>query len=50
MCVYLQVCSGWKCDMWEVLRPLRDVRLRFGGPGYDESLAWELRQLYFELD
>lgn len=44
-----QVCSGWDCDMWAVLRPLRDVRPANGGPGVDEDLVLELRQLYFDL-
>jgi hypothetical protein len=35
--------------MWDVLKPVRDVRLRYGGPGFDEELLWELRQLYFDL-
>ncbi len=44
-----QVCLGWNCDMWDVLKPVRDVRLRYGGPGFNEELLWELRQLYFDL-
>ncbi|DBA73904.1 TPA: hypothetical protein ACH3X2_009555 [Trebouxia sp. C0005] len=44
-----KVCSGWNCDMWDVLKPVRDVRLRYGGPGFNEELLWELRQLYFDL-
>ncbi|KAL0018574.1 hypothetical protein WJX79_006522, partial [Trebouxia sp. C0005] len=44
-----KVCSGWNCDTWVVLKPVRDVRPRCGGPGFDEELLWELRQLYFDL-
>ncbi|KAL0053886.1 hypothetical protein WJX82_000636 [Trebouxia sp. C0006] len=44
-----KACSGWNCDMWDVLKPVRDVRPRYGGPGLDEELLWELRQLYFDL-
>ncbi len=35
--------------MWDVLKPVRDVRPRYGGPGLDEELLWELRQLCFDL-
>ena len=35
--------------MWDVLAPLRAVRPVFGGPGFDEDLIMDLRQLYFDL-
>lgn len=43
------VCSGWRCDPWEFLEPLRNVRPSNGGPGYDEELVMQLRTLNFEL-
>jgi hypothetical protein len=44
-----KVCSGWRCDPWEFLEPLRNVRPSNGGPGYDEELVMELRTLNFDL-
>lgn len=44
-----KVCSGWNCDMWDVLKSVRDVRPRYGGPGFNKELLWELRQLYIDL-
>lgn len=43
------VCSGWRCDPWELLEPLRAVRPCNGGPGYDQDLVMNLRTLNFEL-
>lgn len=43
------VCSGWRCDPWEFLEPLRNVRPSNGGPGYEEELVMQLRTLNFEL-
>lgn len=44
-----KACSGWKCEMWDELKPLREVRPAFGGPGLDQQLVLDLRQLYFDL-
>lgn len=44
-----EVCSSWRCDMWDLLEPLRAVRPINGGPGFDEELVLELRTLNFEL-
>ena len=44
-----EVCGGWRCDFYDVLAPLRAVRPVNGGPGYDEELVFELRELQFEL-
>lgn len=44
-----EVCGGWRCDMWEVLQPLRSVRPVNGGKGYDQELVVQLRMLNFEL-
>lgn len=44
-----EVCSGWRCDPWEILEPVRRVRPCNGGPGYDMELALQLRMLNFEL-
>jgi hypothetical protein len=44
-----EVCQGWRCDMWEVLAPLRDIRPVNGGRGYDEELVMQLRQLHYEI-
>ena len=35
--------------MWDVLKSVRDVRPRYGGPGFNKELLWELRQLYIDL-
>lgn len=43
------VCSGWRCDPWEFLEPVRNVRAANGGPGYDLELIENLRTLNFEL-
>lgn len=45
-----EVCSGWRCDLWDVLAPLRAVRPVNGGPGYDEDLVLALRSLNFEIN
>lgn len=44
-----EVCQGWRCDMWDVLEPLRAVRPVNGGPGYDHELVLQLRTLNFEI-
>lgn len=44
-----EVCQGWRCDMWEILAPLRAVRPVNGGPGYDPELVLELRTLNYEI-
>jgi len=44
-----EVCQGWRCDMWEVLAPLRDIRPVNGGRGYDEELVMQIRQLNYEI-
>lgn len=41
--------QGWRCDMWDVLAPVRAVRPVNGGPGYDRELVLDLRTLNFEL-
>jgi hypothetical protein len=45
-----EVCSGWGCDFYDVLAPLRAVRPVNCGPGYDEELVLALRTLQFEID
>ncbi len=45
----VQVCSGWHCDMEEVLAPVRNARPSNGGSGCDVDLILELRTLHFEL-
>ena len=35
------VCSGWQCDMQEVLQPVRAVRPSNGGRGADEDVLWD---------
>ena len=44
-----QVCGGWRCDMWEVLAPLRAARPVNGGTGLDVDLTVSLRVLNFDL-
>ena len=44
-----EVCQGWRCDMWEVLRPMREVRPSQGGLGFDLELAVHLRTLNFDI-
>ncbi|GAB4822441.1 hypothetical protein N2152v2_009487 [Parachlorella kessleri] len=44
-----EVCQGWRCDMYEVLEPLRAARPVNGGSGIDEELVLYLRTLQFEL-
>ncbi|EFN59718.1 expressed protein [Chlorella variabilis] len=44
-----EVCQGWRCDMWEVLAPVRAVRPLNGGPGFDRDLVLDLRTLNFEI-
>lgn len=41
--------QGWRCDMWEVLAPVRAVRPLNGGPGFDRDLVLDLRTLNFEI-
>ena len=43
------MCSGWNCNMWDILAPLRAVRPSNGGCGFDEVLAYELRTLNFDV-
>jgi hypothetical protein len=45
-----EVCQGWRCNMWDVLAPLRTVRPVNGGPGYDEEMVLGLRTLNYELN
>ena len=45
----LQVCCGWRCDMYEALQPLRALRPCNSGPGFDESVVLELRALNFDV-
>lgn len=47
---HVQVCSGWDCDVWSLLAPIRALRPVNGGQGYDEDLAIELRQLMLEIN
>jgi hypothetical protein len=44
-----EVCSGWRCNMWEVLAPLRAARPANGGSGLDQVLVEDLRALNFEI-
>ncbi|KAL4449447.1 hypothetical protein ABPG77_007091 [Micractinium sp. CCAP 211/92] len=44
-----EVCQGWRCDMWDVLAPVRAVRPVNGGPGFDKELVLDLRTLNFEI-
>jgi hypothetical protein len=44
-----EVCQGWRCDFWEVLEPLRNIRPVNGGVGYDEEIVMQLRQLNYEV-
>lgn len=43
------VCGGWRCDMWDVLRPVREARPVNGGPGYAPELTLQLRTLNFDF-
>ena len=43
------VCSGWSCDMWDVLAPLREVRPVNGGSGCEVELALDLRMLHLDI-
>lgn len=45
----LQVCCGWRCDMYEELQPLRALRPCNSGVGFDESVVLELRALDFDV-
>lgn len=36
-----EVCSGWDCDMHEILSPVRAMRPGNGGPGVDEDVLWD---------
>lgn len=44
-----RVASGWRCDMAEVLAPVRAARPVSGGSGCDADLVMELRTLHFDL-
>ena len=44
-----RVASGWRCDLAEVLAPVRAARPVSGGSGYDFDLVMELRTLHFDL-
>lgn len=41
-----RVCSGWQCDMWDVLAPLRAARPVNGGSGLAVELTADLRDLH----
>lgn len=45
-----RIASGYECDFWQVLEPVRRVRPSNGGPGWTAELVEELRGLNFELD
>lgn len=45
-----EVASGWRCNFYDVLEPVRAVRPVNGGRGYDEDLIMELRLLNFEVN
>ena len=47
--VALQVCCGWRCDMFEELQGLRTLRPCNGGCGFDESVVQHLRSLNFDV-
>ena len=36
-----RVCSGWRCDMYRILEPVRAVRPVNGGSGVDEDVLWD---------
>ena len=46
------VVSGWRCDFWQVVEPVRSVRASRGGKGFfdEEEIISELRglNLFFE--
>lgn len=44
-----RVCSGWRCDMWQVLQPLRETRPINGGTGLDIDLTMGLRSLNYDF-
>ena len=44
-----EVASGWRCDFYEVLAPVRAARPVNGGAGYDEELIQSLRLLHFQV-
>ena len=44
-----RVASGWRCDLAEVLAPVRAARPVSGGSGCDADLVMELRTLHFDL-
>lgn len=36
------VCSGWNCDMYDILQPVRATRPSIsGGSGADEDVVWD---------
>ena len=41
------VVSGWRCDFWEEVKPVREVRAANGGRGFDEELVMALRGLNY---
>ncbi|KAI3429568.1 hypothetical protein D9Q98_005655 [Chlorella vulgaris] len=43
------VCLGWRCEMWDLLAPVRAARPVNGGSGIDRELVLELRTLNFEI-
>ena len=44
-----EVASGWRCNFYDVLEPVRAVRPVNGGCGYDEDLIQDLRLLHFQV-
>ncbi len=44
-----KVCSGLKCDMYEVLKPFRELRAVNGGAVYTQEIIETLRALNFEF-
>jgi hypothetical protein len=44
-----RVASGYQCNMWEVLEPVRALRPVNGGPCWSLKAVVALRQLNFEL-
>ena len=46
----MQVCVGWREDMWDVLAPLRALRPSSQGNPVDTAMLLQLRMLNFELN
>lgn len=44
-----QVCSGYKCNMYEVLEPYRRLRASRGGPIYSDEFIEQIRELNFDI-